>query len=534
MFEKFPKIYNVYFLAVVATMGGMLFGFDISSMSAIIATPQYINYFDNPSGVLQGGIGSALAGGSIIGSLMAGTISDKFGRRDALLFSCIFWLIGTSLQVSCNGVPMLIVGRLFNGITVGISSSQVPVYLAEISKHSQRGAIIIIQQLAIEWGILIMYFIGYGCSFIGNDNSTASFRTAWGIQFIPCVLFMIGLPFLPESPRWLAKVDRNEEALHILANIQSGGNLEDPYVKAEYEEIITVLRAERQAPKAWRKFVYNGMWKRTLAGFSVQAWQQLSGANIMTYYVVYIFYMANLDTGVNLIASGVQYALFIIFSSIMFFFVDKIGRRTLLVWGAISMAFCHFVVGGVLGFHYTYVPDGVEGNANVTMRVEGSPAYTVIAFSYLLIICYALTLAPICWVYAAEVWSLETRANGMGIAATGNWLFNFAIGFFIPPAFLNIRWRTFIVFGTLCLGAAIQFWFTFPETCGKTLEEIEILFSPQGPHAWQTKKGDTRLHEEMNAVSKNSVSEGAGAAAREDVEKVIKQDKGEHKHTEQV
>lgn len=87
---------------------------------------------------------------------MAGTISDKFGRRDALLFSCIFWLIGTSLQVSCNGVPMLIVGRLFNGITVGISSSQVPVYLAEISKHSQRGAIIIIQQLAIEWGILIM------------------------------------------------------------------------------------------------------------------------------------------------------------------------------------------------------------------------------------------------------------------------------------------------------------------------------------------------------------------------------------------
>lgn len=98
------------------------------------------------------------------------------------------------------------------------------------------------------------------------------------------------------------------------------------------------------------------MWKRTLAGFSVQAWQQLSGANIMTYYVVYIFYMANLEGNVNLISSGVQYALFIIFSTIMFFFVDKIGRRTLLVWGAVAMGFCHFVVGGVLGANYTYVP----------------------------------------------------------------------------------------------------------------------------------------------------------------------------------
>jgi hypothetical protein len=128
--------------------------------------------------------------------------------------------------------------------------------------------------------ILERYFIGYGCSFIGDENSTTSFRTAWGIQFVPCLFFMIGLPFLPESPRWLVKVDRVDEALHILAHIQADGNLEDPYVVAEYEEIITVLTAERLAPKGWRKFVYGGMWRRTLAGFSVQAWQQLSGANV--------------------------------------------------------------------------------------------------------------------------------------------------------------------------------------------------------------------------------------------------------------
>ncbi|KAH7130608.1 general substrate transporter [Dendryphion nanum] len=512
-----PKVYNVYFLACIATMGGMLFGFDISSMSAIIGTDQYINYFDNPSGVAQGAIGSALAAGSVLGSIIAGPISDKWGRKNSLFFACIWWLVGTAVQVATNGRASLIAGRALNGVTVGITSSQVPVYLAEISKHDQRGAIIIIQQLAIEWGILIMYFIGYGCSFI---DGTASFRTAWGMQFVPCVLFLVGLPFLPESPRWLAKVDRTEEALHILASIQAGGDLQDPYVVAEYEEIITVLTAERLSPKGWRKFVYNGMWKRTLAGFSCQAWQQLSGANVMTYYVVYIFLMADLQGNVNLISSGVQYALFIIFSSIMFFFVDKIGRRTLLVYGAIAMGFCHFVVGGTLGAHYTYVPEGVGGNANVIMRVTGSPAHTVIAFSYLLIIIYAMTLAPICWVYAAEVWSLETRASGMGIAAIGNWLFNFAIGLFIPPAFLNIRWKLFIVFGVLCLGGAIQFYFTYPETCGKTIEEIEVLFGKDGPHAWKTRKGHSRLDQEVAEVS-NSKLHGEAKAS---IEKVIAQE----------
>lgn len=469
----FPKIYNTYFVAMIATMGGMLFGFDISSMSAIVGTNQYIEYFNNPHGVQQGAIGSALAAGSVVGSVIAGPISDFMGRRDSIAFACIFWLIGTAIQTAATGLGTLITGRVFNGITVGITSSQVPVYLAEIAKKERRGSIIVIQQLAIEWGIFFMFFIGYGCSFIAGPSS---FRAAWGIQFVPCFFLLIGLPFLPRSPRWLAKKDRTEEAIQTLASIQARGNINDPLVVAEWEEITIVLTAERLAPAGWRKFVYRGMWRRTLAGFSVQAWQQLSGANVMTYYVVYIFQMANLSGNINLISSGIQYALFIIFTSFIFFYIDKTGRRELLVWGAIAMGICHYVVGGVLSAG-EYVPDGVGGNLNVLIRVTGSKAHTVIAFSYLLIIIYALTLAPVCWVYAAEVWSLETRATGMvriilsiynvviadlvqGIAAVGNWLFNFAIGLFIPPAFRNITWKLFIVFGTLCFGGAIQFFFT--------------------------------------------------------------------------
>jgi len=251
-------------------------------MSAIVVTDQYLDYFNSPAGVLQGAIGSALAAGSVLGSAFAGPVSDKFGRRDAITFSLLFWLVGTCVQIACKDTAQLIVGRILNGITVGITSSQVPVYLAEIAKKEKRGSIVIVQQLAIEFGILVMYFIGYGCSKIPG---TASFRTAWGTQLIPAFFMIIGMPFLPRSPRWLAKVGREKEAIETLARIQANGNLEDPLVIAEWEEIVTTMHAEREAGRGWRKFVKNGMWKRTLAGMSVQAWQQMSGANVIVYYI---------------------------------------------------------------------------------------------------------------------------------------------------------------------------------------------------------------------------------------------------------
>lgn len=475
------------------------FGFDISSISAIVVTDQYISYYNNPSGVIQGAIGSALAAGSVVGSAVAGPLSDRFGRRDSILMSCIFWLVGTAVQVASQDRGQLIAGRVLNGFTVGVTSSQVPVYLAEIAKAEKRGSIVIIQQLAIEFGILIMYFVGYGCSFIPGP---ASFRTAWGIQFVPCALLLLGLPFLPRSPRWLAKVGRDKEAIQTLANIQAGGDVNDPLVVAEWEEIMTTMRAENEAGRGWRKFVKNGMWKRTLAGITVQAWQQLSGANVVVYYLTYIAEMAGLTGNIGLVTSGIQYAVFIIFTGVTFLFIDKTGRRELLIYGAIGMAVCHFVIGGTMGGHHTYVPEGVGGNANIVISVTGgAPANTVIVFSYLLIVVYALTLAPVCWLYAAEVWSLGTRATGMSLAALSNWIFNFALGLFTPPAFVNIQWKIFIIFGVLCLAAAGWFWIFYPETCGKTLEEVEVMFSPQGPLPWKTRKGESRLVAQIEAVA---------------------------------
>ena len=221
---------------------------------------------------------------------------------------------------------------------------------------------------------------------------------------------------------------------------------------------------------------------------------------MMTYYVVYVFQMAGLTGNINLISSGVQYALFIVFTAVTFFFIDNTGRRPLLIYGAIGMGICQIIVGGVLGTYGTYVPEGVGGNLNVVVSVTGGPSHTVIAFSYLLIIVYALTLAPVAWVYAAEVWSLETRATGMALAGVANWLFNFALGLFVPPAFHNISWKTFIIFGVLCFAAALQAYLTYPETARKSLEEIEILFSKDGPRPWKTKPGQSLLDQKIEEV----------------------------------
>ena len=144
----------------------------------------------------------------------------------AMLVACLWWIAGTAVQVSTTSRSQLIVGRVLNGVCVGITSSQVPVYLAEIAKKEKRGSIIVIQQLAIEVGILLMYFIGYGCSFL--PGPTTSFRVAWAIQWVPCVVLLIGLPFLPRSPRWLAKV-RSEKAVRPCGP-------DTPYVDVQYKD----------------------------------------------------------------------------------------------------------------------------------------------------------------------------------------------------------------------------------------------------------------------------------------------------------
>ncbi|KAI9147639.1 High-affinity glucose transporter [Paramyrothecium foliicola] len=454
---------------------GALFGFDISSMSAFIANEQYLEYFNHPNSATQGGITASMSGGSLVGALLAGWFADRWGRRGALMLAALIFIIGAVLQASSQNVGHLIAGRVVSGFAIGITSSQVIVYLSELAPASKRGSIVGIQQWAIEWGILIMYLISYGCSVtIHNPNA---FRIAWGVQAIPAAILLAALFFFPESPRWLANHDRWEEAHEVLAHLHAKGDRHDAAVIAELDEVREAVRIAQES----KDIGYLGLfgpkvWKHTVVGVSVQIWQQLLGGNVMLYYLVYIFQMAGLSGNVALTSSIIQYVIFLVTTGAILPFIDRVSRRWLLIGGAIVCSVIHFTTGGVMA-SYGNAVDSVDGNDILKWSVTGAPAKGIIAMCYIFVGVYGLTWAPVAWIYAGEVFPLRYRAKGVGLAAAGNWSFNLALAYFVPPSFTNIQWRSYMIFGTFCFVMIFHVFFMYPETAGLSLEEIEQKFA---------------------------------------------------------
>ncbi|KAL2110477.1 hypothetical protein VUR80DRAFT_1117 [Thermomyces stellatus] len=473
------RIYNIYVIAAFGTIGGMLFGFDVSSMSAWIGADQYRFYFNDPDSNLQGAITASMSAGSLVGALVAGFLADPFGRKGALQIASVVWLVGAALQSSAQHVAHLIVGRVVSGLAIGITSSQCCVYLAELAPGRIRGRIVGIQQWAIEWGILIMYLISYGCAV--TVDGPAAWRIAWGVQAAPGAVLGLALLFFPESPRWLAGRDRWEEVHEVLAHLHAKGDFHDPIVLAELEEVKEAARIAREASDISFIGLFGpGIWKRTLAGCSVQVWQQLLGGNVMLYYLVYVFNMAGMTGNAALTSSIIQYVIFLVTTGAMLPIIDRVGRRPLLLGGAVVGLMIHYTTAGVMAVH-GYAVDGIDDNENLTWAIAGKSAKAVIALMYIFVGMYGLTWAPIGWIYCSEVFPLRYRAKGVGLAAASNWAFNLALAWFVPPAFEQQQWKTYIIFGVFCTVMVPHIFFTYPETAGKTLEEIDSIFDGNTP-----------------------------------------------------
>ncbi|CAI6089528.1 unnamed protein product [Clonostachys chloroleuca] len=476
-------IWNIYILAALGTIGGMLFGFEISSMSAWIGSEQYLEYFNHPDSTTQGGITASMSAGSFIGAIAAGWFADKFGRKGALKIASLIWVIGAVLQCSSQNIGHLIAGRIVGGLAIGITSSQVLVYLAELAPSAIRGRIVGIQQWSIEWGILIMYLISYGCSL--HVKGPSAFRIAWGVQAIPGAILFVALWFFPESPRWLASKDRWEECHAVLANLHAKGDRENAVVIAELEEVREAVRVASESKDiGYLGLFAPGIWKRTLVGVSVQVWQQLLGGNVMLYYLVYIFNMAGVYGNIALTSSIIQYVIFLVTTGVMLPIVDRLSRRWILITGAIICGILHFVTGAIMAV-YGHAVDSVDGNTILRWSISGAPAKSIIAMAYIFVGVYGLTWAPGAWIYCAEVFPLKYRAKGVGLSAAGNWIFNLALAFFVPPSFTNIQWRSYMIFGTFCIAMTFHIFFTYPETSKKSLEEIDRVFDENLP-AWRT------------------------------------------------
>jgi len=497
------KFGNVYFIAAISIIGGGLFGFDISSMSAIIATPAYLCYFNQgpgecvgPRSSVQGGITASMAGGSYIASLFSGFLSDALGRKRTIMVGAVIWVIGSIIVAASQNIAMLIVGRFINGICVGICSAQVPVYITEIAPPTKRGRLVGAQQWAITWGIMIMFYISYGCSFI---NGTAAFRVPWALQMIPAIVLFFGMTVLPESPRWLASKDRWEDCEQVLILTHGHGDPNSPWVAREFAEIKEWIEIERRSKQISYLTLFTPRYiNRTHIGLFTQIWSQFTGMNVMMYYITYVFTMAGLTGNNLLVSSSIQYVINVVMTVPALIYVDRIGRRPTLLAGSVLMAIWLFTNAGLLGSLGTSVPGGIlDGKGHpikeAQVKVTGAASKAVIACSYLFVASYAPTWGPVSWIYPPELFPNELRGKAVAFATSGNWAFNFALGYFVPPAFETITWKTYIIFGVFCVAMTVHVFFMFPETAGKPLEEVCDMF--EDPHgikyigtpAWKTK-----------------------------------------------
>jgi len=534
---------NVYVIAAVAVVGGALFGFDISSMSAIISTKAYLCYFNQgplyldtdgkcsgPDPDVQGGITASMPGGSWLGALVSGYLSDILGRKKSIQVGSIIWCIGSIIVCASQNIGMLIAGRIINGFAVGICSAQVPVYITEIAPPSKRGRLVGCQQWAITWGILIMFYISYGCSYI---DGTAAFRVPWGLQMLPAIFLFGAMMLLPESPRWLAKQDRWEDAVAVLALVHAKGDQNSSFVHKEMAEIREVVEFERaNSDVTYWELLKPGMINRTHIGIFTQIWSQLTGMNVMMYYITYIFTMAGLASNV-LLPSSIQFIINVVMTIPALLFIDRWGRRPTLLVGAFLMMTWLIVNAALLG-HYAKVPYPNQfPSKSESMSITGAPSKAVIACTYLFVASYAPTWGPVSWIYPAELYPLRVRGKAVALSTSANWAFNFALAYFVPPAFANIRWKVYVVFAVFCAAMFIHVFFLFPETAQKPLEEVEEIFDDTTPGsikylgtpAWKThvEKNTRRLERgELDAEEKFGMREHHDNVSPERVDNIPK------------
>ncbi|KAF2761109.1 high affinity glucose transporter [Pseudovirgaria hyperparasitica] len=510
-------ITNTYAICGFAAIGGGLFGFDISSMSGVLGTEAYKNYFGNPTSYRQGGITASMPAGSLAGSLASSFIADKLSRRAAIQIAALIWIVGAILQTASNGIPLLCVGRVVGGFAIGIASSIVPVYQSEIAAKEIRGRVVSLQQWAITWGILIQYFVQYGSSFVDGgaknpNQGTAAFRIPWGIQMIPGAILFVGMFFLPYSPRWLASKDRWEEAIQTLADLHGNGDINNPKVLAEYQEIEEALRFEREeAISSYSALAEPRMLKRVILGMSIQMWSQLCGMNIMMYYIVYI--MEGAGIGDALLASSIQYIINVVLTLPAILYLDKIGRRPSMLVGSFFMMSWLFIEGALQAVYGEPNPDTTA--KDISWVVIGKPAVSkaIVACSFLFVATFATTWGPSSWTYPAEIFPAKIRAKAVSLATASNWTWNCALAFAVPPLLFNINWKMYMIFATFNGAALIHIFLTAPETKGKTLEEMDEVFDSGRP-AWRGVSKESRLDKLQQEIERGELKIAAPMGAR--------------------
>jgi len=430
----------VVYLTVVAALGGLLFGFD----TAIIAGAVRFLKDQFALGAFGEGLAvSIVLVGCMFGAAIAGAVSDRIGRRRFLLISAVlFFISGLGCAIPQNLVQFLVF-RFVGGLAIGSASIVSPLYISEISPARMRGALVSVNQLAIVTGILLAYFINWVLVGAGPHNWRWMFATG----ALPAVVFFGLVLRVPESPRWLVKQGREDEARDVLARI--GG---EASAAVEIQAIRETLALEQGS---LRELFKPGFRTALIIGVFLAVFQQITGINAVIYYAPRFFESAGLARSSAIFQSALIGLVNVVFTLVAIALVDRLGRKPLLLAGSAGMGVSFILLGAA--FKFQLFGGGL-----------------VLLFTLLYIAFFAMTLGPIVWVVIAEIFPTRIRGRGMAIATASLWVADFAVSLTFPVIADNLHESfAFWLYAAMC---AINFIFIaafLPETKGKSLEEIE-------------------------------------------------------------
>lgn len=465
--------FAVIMMCVFVASGGFLFGYDIGTISGIIVMNKFVEDFGTPGpdgktlvvdATNQSLIVSMLSLGTFIGALFSGMFADIFGRKFGIIWSCLVFCVGVAIQTGSTSVPVLIFGRVVAGSGVGLLSMLVPLYQSEASPKKIRGTLVGCYQLAITIGIVVAFAVNVGTQ---DFTTSAAYRIPIGIQLIWGFLLGFGMLLLPDSPRGLLREGKIEEAEKALGRMRSA-DPKSAEVQEEIGEIQAGLEFESHLGGATYSEMFKGtMIRRTMIGIIIQAFQQLTGVNFIFYYGPTFFKSAGIQNPLTIqVVTGIVN---VVSTLPGLYLVERIGRRALLLSGAIIMCTAQFIV-GIVGV----AAPGSAGSST-----------SLIVFTCIFIFAFAYSWGPGAWIVIGEIFPLRLRGKGMSIATASNWLFNFILGFVTPYLVAeneaNLKTNVGFIWGGFILLALVWVFFSVPETKGLSLEEIDELFEAKIP-----------------------------------------------------
>jgi sugar porter (SP) family MFS transporter len=454
-----PVAVNLSYLipiCLVATLGGLLFGYDTGVISGAIE-PMTVKFA--LSDVMKGWASGCVLLGCAIGVLLAGPVSDRFGRKKTLLLAAALFLasaIGTAMP---PGIRAFILFRILGGIGIGIASISTPMYIAEITPAHLRGRMVSVNQIAIVGGIAIVYFVNYFIARCGDAAWNAEYGWRWmfGSGALPSVVFSLLLIRIPESPRWLTEQHRGDEAHGILERV--GGTA---FADAE---LTSIRQSVSQEKGTWGELFSPAMLRPLTLGILLAVLQQVTGINVFMYFGTTIFKNMSQSTGVD--AGMLQQMVIggsgVLFTVIAIATVDKWGRKPLMILGTLGMGIS-LVAMGVMAQTLSNPADASRG---------------MLAFIILYIACFGLSVGPVVWVILSEIYPTAIRGRALGLATFTLWLADYVVTQTFPMMDAKGSWFVarfnhafpFYVYAFFCLVLLIVMRFV-PETKGRSLEEI--------------------------------------------------------------